>query len=120
VVARLGGEAHQGWAIRGCTDYLVADFHTIWFTTAGPLDITPKPDGVRQILFLPDTTTTFTGQAIPSRLMPRTQRGRFDVLERWCAGEKIVPLCPPEQPSLWHRLASVVRFTNRSRAQRGQ
>lgn len=111
VVARLGGEAQHGWAIWECADFLIAEFHTIWFGTFGPLNITPSPDNEARILFLPDPTAKVSRKAIPSRFMPLTVEGRLSVLEWFCAGERIVLFAPP--PSLWERLIDLTQFRKR-------
>lgn len=52
-----GGKAVFGWIIREVPGlFLEAEFHTCFKSDDGDLiDVTPKPDGGRNILFLPDS-----------------------------------------------------------------
>lgn len=62
-VAREGGSLVTGWAIWTHPNvYIEAEHHGVWMTPDGDLiDITPKPDGEKTILFLPDDSATLKG-----------------------------------------------------------
>jgi hypothetical protein len=58
MVSDKGGVLRNGWLIwlaRGL--WLNAEFHSVWQAPdGGLLDVTPKPDGERNIMFMPDPT----------------------------------------------------------------
>jgi len=56
-----GGSIVYGWTIWEWPGVLLeAEFHSIWEDRDGArIDVTPKPDGERQILFLPDRSQEF-------------------------------------------------------------
>lgn len=60
-----GGEVQYGWQIWEKTGVVIeAEFHAVWKNHEGNLvDITPKTDNEQKILFIPDSTRTFTGFA---------------------------------------------------------
>jgi hypothetical protein len=57
-VKESGGHPVFGWAIWDWRQlFLTAEFHTVWESpTEKLLDITPKPDGEKQIAFVPDNS----------------------------------------------------------------
>lgn len=64
-----GGEIVHGWCLWMVPDIWVeAEFHAVWRPTGGGsmVDVTPKPDGKDEILFLPDTTRAYSGSAPPN------------------------------------------------------
>lgn len=56
VVAKKGGSAYHGWTIWGAPGlWYNAEFHVVWKTPDDTLiDVTPKVDGEKFIMFLPD------------------------------------------------------------------
>ena len=56
-----GGMVTFGWIVTECPRVaLQAEFHACWSDPEGQLiDITPKPDGTKKILFLPDSSRTY-------------------------------------------------------------
>jgi hypothetical protein len=58
-----GGEICSGWTIwqDRLADFVEAQFHTVWRDKSGLLrDLTPRQDGEREVLFLPDSTREIT------------------------------------------------------------
>ncbi len=55
-IARDGGSIQHGWMVWEWPNKLIeGEFHAVWVAPDGSLkDITPKPDGEKQILFIPD------------------------------------------------------------------
>ncbi len=72
LVAQFGGSSVLGWSIteRSRIDFR-AQLHAIWKSTTGELlDITPRPDGAKQTLFLPDAKQTAEGRGASVRVQP--------------------------------------------------
>lgn len=71
-VARDGGQMLCGWQLWEWPHVLVeAEFHSVWVSPAGEMvDITPKPEGERRILFVPDARRRYEGLAIDNVRMP--------------------------------------------------
>lgn len=65
-VARDGGDMVCGWQLWEWPHVLVeAEFHAVWRSPGGALtDITPKPQGEKQILFVPDPRRTYEGVVV--------------------------------------------------------
>lgn len=55
-VASHGGSIQYGWTVWECPGKLIeGEFHAIWAAPDGSfIDVTPKADGERRILFIPD------------------------------------------------------------------
>jgi hypothetical protein len=60
-VAKDGGSILNGWIIwEWPFTYLEAEFHAIWVSTSGEkICVSPKPDGEKSILFIPDPHRPF-------------------------------------------------------------
>lgn len=61
-IARKGGSSVLGWTIWMRPGvYVEAEHHALWLPPmhARPLDITPKEEGERRTMFLPDPTATY-------------------------------------------------------------
>jgi hypothetical protein len=71
-VIQHGGEAVIGWQIWEIENVLVeAEFHAVWRDPQGTLqDITPKPGGTDQILFLPDPARRYQGRQVDNMRQP--------------------------------------------------
>ncbi len=67
-----GGKIQYGWIIWEIPDiFLDAEFHAVWVNNDGEyIDITPKVDGEKRILFLPDSKKEFTGELIENIRKP--------------------------------------------------
>lgn len=71
-VARDGGQMLCGWQLWEWPNVLVeAEFHVVWVSPAGEMiDITPKPEGEKRILFVPDPRRRYEGVSIDNVRMP--------------------------------------------------
>lgn len=66
-VALHGGMMVSGWHIEEQDNIqLTANFHSVWFSGTGLIDITPHLPGDQRIIFLPDTNRSFAGKYVPS------------------------------------------------------
>jgi hypothetical protein len=78
VVAEEGGEAVHGWAIWACDLFATAEFHVVRRRGDGSLvDVTPKSDGEKQILFAidPSRPADFDFMLRPPNRRTRLYRG---------------------------------------------
>ena len=67
-----GGTQVFGWTIWQSQILFDAEFHCNWMSADGDLiDITPKADKEKRILFLPDPNTVWTGTPVPNRRQAR-------------------------------------------------
>lgn len=81
-----GGSVQYGWIIWEIPNLFVeAEFHAVWVNNEGEyIDITPKVDGEKEILFLPDSkkkdeggiTPNITEDYIEKKLDKKTKIGR--------------------------------------------
>lgn len=71
-ISRAGGRMLCGWQIWEWPYVMVeAEFHAVWVSPEGDLvDVTPKPDGEAAILFVPDTSRTYTGVVTDNVRLP--------------------------------------------------
>lgn len=69
IVRRLGGSVQHGWRMREQPSVFVeGEFHAVWRRPEGGLvDVTPRDDGLSEILFLPDSRLVWDGQDVESR-----------------------------------------------------
>lgn len=65
-VAAEGGEIVYGWEIWEWPRIMIeAEFHAVWRSPAGELeDVTIKPDGESEILFIADSRRTYVGRQV--------------------------------------------------------
>lgn len=65
-VKKDGGSLQHGWIIWEAPEKLIeAEFHAVWVSPEGELiDITPKPDGETQILFVPDNKRVYENEPV--------------------------------------------------------
>jgi hypothetical protein len=76
IVRRNGGSIQHGWRLRQeASAYVEGRFHAVWRRHDGTLiDVTPRTDGVDEILFLPDSRLVWTGEPVePRRVMLNEQ-----------------------------------------------
>lgn len=76
VVKRHGGSMQIGWRMREQElAFVEGAFHAVWRRPDGALiDVTPQPDQMAGILFLPDTQIEWRGEDVdPRRLMLNQQ-----------------------------------------------
>jgi hypothetical protein len=78
-----GGSPVYGWTIWQSPIYLDAEFHAVWRDERDVLlDITPKADGERRILFVPDPARRWEGICVASRHYPLSDTSAVrDLLE---------------------------------------
>ncbi|MBW2975493.1 hypothetical protein KY366_07265, partial [Candidatus Woesearchaeota archaeon] len=71
-VKKKGGKIEYGWIIwENPKIYLEAEFHAVWINNEGEyIDITPKKDKEKSILFLKDSKRKFTGSLIDNIRKP--------------------------------------------------
>jgi uncharacterized protein YchJ len=82
-VKNFGGEQIFGWKIWKHSFMIEAEFHSIWRNPSNELvDITPQIDNAKQILFVPDNKTKYTGQQIDNiRLRTTNNKLADDYIE---------------------------------------
>jgi hypothetical protein len=66
----------HGWTVWYKQDYLIeGEFHAVWRSPEGVLsDITPKPDGERRILFVPDGEAVYANKPVSTVRVPLTKK----------------------------------------------
>ena len=71
-VTAEGGSIQHGWTIWERPDLLIeGEFHAVWVSPDGEfIDITPKRDGEKEILFLPDSQRVWKGELVDNVRMP--------------------------------------------------
>ncbi|PJE81717.1 hypothetical protein COU58_01030 [Candidatus Pacearchaeota archaeon CG10_big_fil_rev_8_21_14_0_10_32_42] len=71
-IEKNGGSIQYGWIIwEDPKIFLEAEFHAVWINNEGEyIDITPKIDEEKRILFLPDSKKKFTGNLIDNLRKP--------------------------------------------------
>ena len=71
-VAADGGSIQHGWTIWERPSLLIeGEFHAVWVSPGGEfVDITPKRDSEKEILFLPDSKRVWTGELVDNVRMP--------------------------------------------------
>ncbi|MDP2628771.1 MAG: SEC-C metal-binding domain-containing protein [Nanoarchaeota archaeon] len=65
-IKKFGGKMQIGWTIWEIPKkFMEAEFHAIWVREDGAyMDISPKPDGEKKILFLKDSENKFKGKPV--------------------------------------------------------
>jgi SEC-C motif len=118
LVAAQGGARAIGWAVwEWPNTYLEAEFHAVWKTEDGRLlDVTPKEGGETQILFVPDSRRSYTGEFVDNPRMPlrddalisdyiTMSKYLFDVTRVGKPGEPVVLDREVVEPIARHQLA---------------
>jgi hypothetical protein len=76
MVRQHGGSIQHGWKMRvQQSAYVEGAFHAVWRRLDGALiDVTPTPDHLTEILFLPDSRMVWQGEDVePRRMMLHEQ-----------------------------------------------
>jgi len=76
IVKRRGGSMQPGWKMREqSTAFVEGEFHAVWRRPDGALiDVTPRTDLLKEILFLPDSQRDWHGEDVePRRMMLHAQ-----------------------------------------------
>jgi hypothetical protein len=84
-----GGKVQLGWIIWEAPSlFLEAEFHATWVSPAGVLiDVTPKPDGERQILYLKDSVRVYENVLVDNIRKPLIDNW---VMKLWLIHSKIM------------------------------
>lgn len=71
-IEQCGGKIVYGWLIWEWKFVLVeAEFHAVWMNLKGEyIDITPRPDGEKRVLFLKDDSIEYTNERVDNIRMP--------------------------------------------------
>ena len=77
-----GGCIQHGWIIWYAKEqFIEAEFHAAWADPEGTLhDITPKKDGEKRILFLPDESLTWNRRPVPNKRKALCDDPLFDLM----------------------------------------
>ena len=69
MVKRHGGSVQHGWRMREqASAYVEGEFYAVWRRLDGALiDVTPRVEGLSEILFLADSRMVWTGEPVESR-----------------------------------------------------
>lgn len=66
-IRRHGGSSLVGWAIWYLAErFIEAEFHCVWQLDGELLDITPKKNRERRVLFVPDEKMAWKGKRVPN------------------------------------------------------
>jgi hypothetical protein len=71
-IATSGGQLQYGWTVWESPDQLIeGEFHAVWVSPEDRfVDVTPKPDGEKKIVFIPDQKRTYKGIPIDNVYIP--------------------------------------------------
>lgn len=71
-IQELGGTIQYGWTVWEWPEVLIeGEFHGIWRSPTGELvDVSQKPDGEKQIMFIPDTKRIFLEKPLDNIRLP--------------------------------------------------
>ncbi len=95
-ITEEGGEAVHGWTIWACDLHATGEYHVVWRRADGELvDVTPKNDGEKQILFAvdPSRSADFDFMLRPPNQRTRLYRGLSTELR---AADLIACMSPAE------------------------
>jgi len=85
-VNREGGNLLYGWTIwEWPRVFIEAEHHAVWEKDGKLVDITPKDNGERRILFLPDPTRTYDFEGQKRTINIKRNLGRFPSVAAWIA-----------------------------------
>jgi len=100
-----GGRSEDGWIIWEIPKiWLEAEFHRVWVNNEGKyIDITPKEDEEKRILFLKDSQRKFTGELIDNikkplvnnaetRTMVAVAKKEFEINNKYYEGKPVIKI----------------------------
>ena len=98
-IEKNGGRTQYGWIIwEDPKTFLEAEFHVVWANDKEEyFDVTPKKDGEKRILFLPDSQKRFTGELVDNirkalidtpetRALVKVSQKRFEIYKKYYTG----------------------------------
>ncbi len=104
-VEKYGGRVQYGWIIwEDHNIFLEAEFHVVWINNKEEyIDITPKVDEEKRILFLPDSKKKFKGELIENirkplvdnaytRTIIKVGKRRFEIKKKYYNGNSIIEI----------------------------
>ena len=104
-VKKNGGSIEYGWIIwENPKVYIEAEFHAVWINNAGEyIDISPKKDKEKRILFLKDSKRKFTGELIDNirkplvdnaqiRTMVLVEKRKFEIRNKYHNGNPVIKI----------------------------
>lgn len=93
-IHREGGRIQFGWMIWYEEGHFIeGEFHAVWLDPDGKLiDITPKVDGEKRILFCPDDKTAWNGRFVTNKRLGLSEMGRMLVQAGAFNDQRIVSL----------------------------
>ena len=116
-VALNGGSMQHGWIIWETPRILLdAEFHAVWRSPTNSLiDISPKPDGEKHILFLPDGNRVWEKEPVNNirrplienayvRRLIRFSEAKFNLQKRYYVYGESVPIPQSEVAQLINQL----------------
>ena len=81
-----GGTMIYGWTIWEWSRVFVeAEHHAVWEKEGNLVDITPKENSERKIIFLPDPLASYDYDGQRRRINIKRSLGRFPSVEKWIA-----------------------------------
>jgi len=85
-IKRDGGSMVYGWTIwEWSRVFIEAEHHAVWEKDGELLDITPKQNGERKIVFLPDPSADYDFEGHRRRINIKRSLGRFASVDKWIA-----------------------------------
>ncbi len=83
-VERDGGSMLYGWNLWEWSRVFVeAEHHAVWVKDGELIDVTPKHNGERKILFLPDPSRTYDFESQQRLINIKRSLGRYPSVESW-------------------------------------
>ncbi len=124
-VQKNGGRTQFGWIIRERPQlFIEAEFHACWLTPENRLvDITPRPDNERHILFLPDSTRTYEHKPVPNlrrilvdndytRLWLTVQKKKDEIISRHFRNDEVDAAAVENELNEWiHSIRNKMKKT---------
>ena len=85
-IKRDGGSMVYGWTIwEWSRVFIEAEHHAVWEKDGELLDITPKKNRERKIVFLPDPSADYDFKGNRRRINVKRSLGRFASVDKWIA-----------------------------------
>ena len=124
-IEKNGGKVQYGWIIwEDPKIFLEAEFHSVWVNDKDEyFDVTPKKDGEKRILFLPDSQKKFTGELVDNirkvlidtpetRALVKVSQKRFETYKKYYTGNPEIRIPLSEMVALDEYYKSVLKEDN--------